>query len=196
MEPSDDEDSFHATIDLNISTFTTLLQLILEELGPDREDDIELPSPRRAADTVTAVMHRVLPGIRHYSSWLLYSAESSISCSSQQKFPKATKSNLQGLWALYARVLTGFMKSFDVTDLPDIDYLLEEDEDTIGFVPFRTYNVQDRFMYGEKPKPCGRLVARHHPTQEMLGRIKDLLRDGIQLVSWKVYLHASLVRYC
>ena len=161
--------------------------MIVEELESQNENDVGGVGKIKAADKVTAVMHRVLPGIRHYSSWLLYSMESSISASKQCEFPMGMRSTLQDLWAIYSRALTTFIKSFDVADLPDIEYLLEEDEDTIGFIPFKVQSVQDRFMRGEKPKPYGHLVARHHPTQEMLGRIKDFLRDGLQLVGQKVY---------
>ena len=174
---------------MNISTFTALLQLVIEELEHQQEHGATNSNTRKAVDRVTAVMHRVLPGIRHYSSWLLYSIESSISNLSQRQFPMGAKSNLQALWIAYTKALTAFMSSFTVSDLLDIEYLLEEDEDTIGFVPFRACKVQNRFIHDEKPKPYGHLVSRHHPTREMLARIKELLLDGLEIVNGEVYSH-------
>ncbi|KAL9119600.1 MAG: hypothetical protein Q9187_003852 [Circinaria calcarea] len=92
---------------------------------------------------------------------------------------------IKELWKIYANTLTLLAASFAVPDLPSIDYLLEEDEDTLGFKPFEKdpnssrYDIQanrDRM-----PKYHDHGIERHHPNIEMLSRVRDFLTDGLEL---------------
>lgn len=95
------------------------------------------------------------------------------------------------MWRLYAHALTLLVTTFPVSALPPpVEYLLEEDEDTQGFKPLMNENTQRRYYSEEtgsqKPTWHDRGVQRHHPNLEMLGRIRDLLTDGMVLHSQEV----------
>ena len=72
--------------------------------------------------------------------------------------------------------------------LPEIPYLLIEDEDTLGFKPFEDQHDQsqnsryyDQDTGLAKPSFSQHGVERCHPNQEMLGRIRDFLAEGMRL---------------
>lgn len=95
------------------------------------------------------------------------------------------------LWKIYATTLTLLISTFPGSELPQIGYLLDEDDDTVGFKPLDNDCTRRRYYDGinllvQKPKYHSRGIQRHHPTVEMLGRIRDLLTDGMTLHSDEV----------
>lgn len=122
----------------------------------------------------------MLPALRQYSSWLLSNAEILVA----QVGDNVLNVQIRELWKIYATTLTLLTSTFPVSELPQVEYLLEEDEDTVGFKPLDNEITKRRFydeinMTVQKPKYHDRGVQRHHPTVEMLGRIRDLLTDGM-----------------
>src|SRR2546430_3124604 len=87
--------------------------------------------------------------------------------------------------------------TFDVGELPSLDYLLEEDLDTIAFTPLSTGPSADRYRSEDeaKPKIGDAGVHRLHPNQEMLARIRGLVLDGIQIVIEDVSLLNCYLKY-
>ena len=125
---------------------------------------------------ITPVVRRILPGLRLYSSWLLYSLESMTT-------PVAVNL-LATFWENYVQALNCLLTSLDLTQgIPAIDYLLEEDELTIGLSFFATNTrVSNRFLRKNgtvKPNPSNGQTQREHPTQEMLGRVVDFIADAV-----------------
>lgn len=101
------------------------------------------------------------------------------------------------MWKSYANTLTLLASTFPVDDLPAIDYLLEEDEDTLGFKPLANESTMRRY-YREgsgirKPKYHDHGIGTHHSSIEMLGRIRDLLLDGLQLQLQEVSLIRAII---
>ena len=170
---------------LNVSTFFALLQLLQPELErfTNDEDAIEKASPRSAngSDRITAVARRILPGLRHYSSWLI----SNTSFLLAQVGDTSLTVQIKEMWKIYANTLTLLAATFPVSALPSVDYLLDEDEDTLGFKPFNNGRTRRRYFRPEDEKPKlkwhGSGVERHHPNVEMLGRVRDFLTDGLEL---------------
>ena len=149
-------------------------------VGEDAQGNGSTPSPKFAK--ITAVTRRVLPALRQYSSWLLSNAEILVA----QGGDNVLNVQNRELWKIYATTLTLLTSTFPVHELPHVEYLLDEDEDTIGFKPLDNENTRRRFYDGdnldmEKPKYHDRGIQRHHPNLEMLGRIRDLLTDGMIL---------------
>ena len=182
---------------MNIRTFFTLLQILQPELEPfvGKEGITGVDgSASNGSDKITAVARRVLPGLRHYSSWLTIRAKLLVA----QVGESSLTVQMKELWKTYANSLTLLASTFPAQDLPAIDYLLEEDEDTLGFKPMENENTVSRYYDDEsgtrKPKYHDHGIARHHPNVEMLGRIRDLLRDGLKLqldeVSFETDYHA------
>ena len=161
----------------------TLLQVLQPELdcliitGEEQEAGTGSKKPEK----ITAVARRVLPGLRQYSSWL--------SCTSALLAAQIGDNSLnvqtKELWKIYANTLTLLAATFSAADLPSIDYLLEEDEDTIGFKPFEDESTPRRYYdpHTGKRKPLfhAKGVERQHPNVEMLGRVRDFLTDGLEL---------------
>ncbi len=179
---------------LNIRTFSTLLQVLQPELERFAGEEAVSKgggSPSNGSEKVTAVARRVLPGLRHYSSWLTIRAKLLIA----QADNDSLNVQIKELWKTYANTLTLLASTFPVEALPAIDYLLEEDEDTVGFKPLENEITTRRYYSQEsgirKPKYHDHGIERHHPNIEMLGRIRDLLLDGLQLQMEEVSLKSS-----
>lgn len=169
---------------INVKTFFTLLQILLVEL--ERTASFEDPNSKDATpipDKVSVVARRILPALRHYSSWLLTNSESLV----EQKEEKDSALSIQikEFWKIYAGTLSLLASSFDVVSLPEIDYLLEEDEESLGFAPLDQDATSRRYIGGgDQPKPrmhdLG--IERSHPNMEMLYRIREFVIDGLDLV--------------
>lgn len=162
----------------------TLLQVLQPEFeglaGADTGDEDETSSA--GLDHISVVARRVLSGIRHYSSWLISNTAILIN---QQTRDTPLSVQIKELWKIYASTLTLLASTFPVSALTAIDYLLEEDEDTLGFKPFENERAQGRYYQpgssAKKPKWHNKGIERQHPNLEMFGRIRDFLAEGLAL---------------
>lgn len=169
---------------LNVRTFFALLQVLSPELERSVSEDIRNNGSALNSKTarITAVMRRVLPALRQYSCWLLSNVEYLLEA---QVGDNVLNVQIRELWKIYATTLTLLTSTFCDYELPQVEYLLDEDEDTVGFKPFMdNENTKRKYYDGanldvRKPKHHDRGVQRHHPNVEMLGRIRDLLSDGM-----------------
>ncbi|KAJ5181068.1 DNA/RNA-binding domain E.t1.c1-type [Penicillium cf. griseofulvum] len=169
---------------INVKTFFTLLQILLVEL--ERTASFEDPNSKDALpipDKVSVVARRILPALRHYSSWLLTNSQSLV----EQKEEKDSALSIQikEFWKIYAGTLSLLASSFDVVSLPEVDYLLEEDEESLGFAPLDQDATSRRYGRGgdqSKPRMHDLGIERSHPNMEMLYRIREFVIDGLDLV--------------
>lgn len=173
---------------INVKTFFTLLQILLPELervsAADHENNDGASGKQ---DTVTVVARRVLPALRQYSSWLLSNSSALIIESEDQD--SSLHIQIREFWKLYASTLTLLWSTFDVVNLPEVEYLLEEDQETIGFRPLMNEKTGRRYFDSNgrrKPQLQGESAERHHPNDEMLFRIRHFLIDGVDLVKHNV----------
>lgn len=167
---------------MNVRTFFALLQVLLPELERSVSDDFQSNgiAPNSGSAKITAVTRRVLPALRQYSSWLISNAE----ILAAQVGDNVLNVQVRELWKIYATTLTLLTSTFPVSELPHVEYLLEEDEDTVGFKPLDNESTKRRYydeidMVVQKPRYHDRGIQRHHPNVEMLGRVRDLLTDGM-----------------
>jgi Est1 DNA/RNA binding domain len=182
----------------NIKTFFTLLQILLSELEKVVADDDELGKtapPKDTSDRITATARRILPCLRQYSSWLVSNAAQLVALDSHD----FVGVQITEFWRLYANALTLLAATFQNVDSSTVDYLLEEDEDTIAFIPFTNSSTSKRYFQSDrvtlKPRSSDQAIQRHHPNMEMLFRVRGLLEDGIELVGEKVW-QAPLPESC
>lgn len=138
--------------------------------------DISISEPH----TVPIATRRLLPGMRQYSSWLITNAEILAAPVAND----GLSSEKRVLWKAYAKTLSLLKSAFPVEMLQvPMDYLLEEDEETLNFTPFDGERVRPRYFTedGSSPKPRfhDRGVLKQDPNKENLGRIRDLLADGV-----------------
>lgn len=177
--------SFYFFQRLNVKTMFTLLQVLQPEFegltGAETEDEDDV-SPSTELTQISVVARRVLPGLRHYSSWLTSNTAILID---QQSRDTPLSVQIKELWKIYASTLTLLASTFPVSALTAIDYLLEEDEDTLGFKPFENERAQGRYYQSgltiTKPKWHTNGMERQHPNLEMSGRIRDFLAEGLAL---------------
>lgn len=145
-------------------------------------EDSEGKETGDGSDRITAVARRVLPALRQYSSWLLTNSASL----NAQKQDKDTSLSVQikEFWNIYANTLTLLASTFDVITLPEVEYLLEEDEESLGFRPLISEATTRRFYSNGQPKPTMNDfdVKRNHPNTEMLYRIREFVIDALDLV--------------
>ena len=166
---------------LNVKTFFILLQVLQPELERLSEaDDVTHQNgdnARQLSDKITAVARRILPGLRLYSTWFARYWQ----VLNANIADTLTTVDVQELWKAYAATLTLLTSSFPVDQLPQENYMLEEDTDTIGFQPLMAPDTMKVWYDGEALKPKWTEIERNHPNVEMLMRIKDLLIDGLLL---------------
>ncbi|KAL3465803.1 hypothetical protein BJX64DRAFT_43533 [Aspergillus heterothallicus] len=162
---------------INVKTFFTLLQILLAEVERFAVEDAKV-----GADKVTVVARRILPALRNYSSWLL-TVNHHLVAYNEKDTPLAVQ--VIEFWKIYANTLTLLASTFDVINLPEVDYLLEEDEETLCFKPLSKNATSRRYLDvhdQQKPRIIDPGVERSHPNIEMLYRIREFVIDGLDLV--------------
>lgn len=167
---------------INVKTFFTLLQILLAELERSAVDDPNNKDENPKQDKVTVVARRILPTLRNYSSWLL-TASPLLVAYKEKDTPLSVQ--ITEFWKIYANTLTILALTFEVVHLPEIDYLLEEDEETLGFAPLDQEATCRRYLDSSnrrKPGMHDEGVERSHPNIEMLYRIREFVIDGLDLV--------------
>ncbi|KAL2852912.1 hypothetical protein BJY01DRAFT_259510 [Aspergillus pseudoustus] len=162
---------------INVKTFFTLLQILLAEVERFAVEDAKV-----GADKVTVVARRILPALRNYSSWLL-TVNHHLVAYNENDTPLAVQ--VIEFWKIYANTLTLLASTFDVINLPEVDYLLEEDEETLCFQPLSKSVTNRRYLDvhdQQKPRMNDPGIERSHPNIEMLYRIREFVIDGLDLV--------------
>jgi hypothetical protein len=168
-----------------------VLQLELEDgsLGEDIPTDEFTSSKHR--ERVTPVMRRILPAVRQYSLWLV-SQVSLIVAPMERR--GTTDIHIKELWKLYAGVLTQLITVFPLSDFKSVGYLLEEDENIVGFKPLWSSKYPedcnpyyDHVNHQLKARVTDRGIERHLPAMEMQSRIRDIVFCGLVLQSQDQY---------
>ncbi|KAF8439594.1 Est1 DNA/RNA binding domain-containing protein, partial [Kalaharituber pfeilii] len=167
---------------LNVETFNTLLLVFqpeLERVSVTRDKPSSAPNAgTNSTEYVSAVGRRMLPALRLYSKWLLVSHEKLHNTLDDTALAVQTKQ----LWQTYANTLSLLAVTFEVEKLPRLDYMLEEDEDIIGFLPLSTALSDSEPQKSEGLlKKDHKLPYRVHPNEEQLTRVLLLLEDGLKL---------------
>ena len=161
---------------LNIRTFFTLLQTLLPELEFGVSGSAEI-NPQSPIKRLAPVICRILPHLRQYSTWLSFN----ISYLLAQK-DDALIIQIQEFWRSYAETLTLLAASFVVPSLPQATYMLPEDVDTLGFLPFDGPSDNSRYLLPDgkfKPRFSNEGTTRLSSSEETLARIRDFVVDGL-----------------
>lgn len=161
--------------------FSTLLQIVLREL--DQVLANEEPSGRDISTRITTTTRRILPCLRHYSSWLVLNATDLVTNGDCDPL----HNEFTYFWRVYADALKLLATTFQQPDFPDLEYLLEEDKDTIAFTPFTNSKTLSKGTRAAerlpKPRSDEEGGQRHPSSIEMLYRIRGLLEDGMALAA-------------
>ncbi|KAF4634601.1 hypothetical protein G7Y89_g3498 [Cudoniella acicularis] len=171
----------------NIRMMFMLLQVLQPELD-DTTTGEDLPSEslssNQSREKITAITRRVLPALRQYSVWLVSQADLIVGNNDRGLMDIHTKE----MWKMYADVLTKLAHLFPSETLNPVQYLLEEDETTVGFKPLRNPNLPSQCqLYTDddngllKPRITDPGIERNLPNVEMLARIRDIICCGLVL---------------
>jgi hypothetical protein len=185
--------SFFFCFGFNVRMMFMLLQVLQPELeetsiGEDLPSDESTSAKHR--ERLTPIMRRVLPALRQYSIWLV----SQVSLIIAPLERGATNIHIKELWKMYADVLTQLVNVFPPLEIKSVRYLLEEDENTIGFKPFWDPKYPqdcnpylDDVSHTLKSRLTDHGVERHLPVMEMHSRIRDILLCGLVLQAQDQY---------
>lgn len=175
---------FNYHINFNNRMMFQLLSILLEEL--DQNSAISKDTDEKFVpihEKISVVASRVIPALRHYTLWL----------ASSKKYMKPSFGSCQAkiqskqLWISYAMFLTKLVNYFPVKKMATVPYLLDEDDKTIGFAPFRNTDLIKALDFYSNPDGQLKLhvgeygVQRSNIDVEMQSRILDLVCCGIQL---------------
>lgn len=179
--------SFYFFLRFNVRMLFVLLRTLQPELedpitGEDLPNFADRAQINRSHDKITAITRRLLPTIRQYSIWLVSETDILVAA-----HPAVVNVYIKELWKMYADILTGLINLFPVGELPCLNYLLEEDQTTVGFKPLRSAKQNsncDLYLDGEgkmKPRCTDQGIERSHPNIEMQARVRDILLCGLAL---------------
>lgn len=180
-------DSYIFYLRSNLRMFTTLLDVFYEDLRSfllNMDDcDIEL------AAKLTTVGRRLLPSLRVLSNWLM----STVKMVTGLVDEPIVHDFIPIFWTSYAKAIDLVAQAFpiwDLEDLAELTYLLEEDAVTMDFLPL----TQDgpsrtrKTWYNKSTDTLKHRVSDGNVTrvlidEEMLQRVKDFLSDGVNMAN-------------
>ena len=173
---------------INVKTFTTLLRTFHEELksveGSIEDDGEDVDLTKR----LTPVSRRLLPTIRLYGIWLL-PATPLLAGVAQYDLLKDAVDSFWHILAQTVDLMAAVFPVWDLDDLGELGYLLEEDADALAFKPLeddKTRKVwHDKLTGNRKPRWSDQSIIRNTEDGEMLARINDLLADGVSLATYE-----------
>ena len=169
-------------LELNSRFFEALLNLLRDGLHTYAEKVSKTKDNSKAVlpEELFSKVQTILPLLRIYSAWFVINW----ALLTTDMTKSYLNSFIKELWVMYAQALTLLATLFPAESLPLTDYMLEEDVDTIGFIPLISEKTAKLWKMEEhvKPKFSDKDVKRLTHNNEMLGRIRELLIDGLQVV--------------
>lgn len=160
-----------------MGTFFLLLKLLLDELQNVVKRTDQNPETTTASVEVTAVTRRILPHLRTYSGWLMSTVDLLLAS-------LELKVQMRELWQVYAEALSTLVAIYPIVTIAELPYLLTEDADVFGFTPFIDFVGSQRFFDAQGSRKSShdeKIQGPRSVDDEMLYRIKGLVRDGIFL---------------
>ena len=176
----------------NIRLFHMLLEMLGSELQQQDFGQTSSDDQRRALkahEQITPLMRRILPALRQYTAWLVYHGRvvAQIDKTAEAENTGKLSNYITDMWEGFAKTLTTLATAFSVTDLKSAEYMMPEDEPTIGFKPLyhpdsaSAYNLYVNEHGVLKPRTTDPGVRRIHPNMEMLSRVRDMLLGALSL---------------
>lgn len=185
--------AFHSLQSFNIKLASQLLRVLTVEL--QRIKKLVESSEMEDNNKLTPIVRCLLPMLRQYSSWLVAEVPFLVMLDAQAKdleassFQSRSAGIIQDLWLLYVDALATLSMIYPLKGGKKLKYLLAEDEETIAFQPFASDLVRTRYLdaAGEiKARSTDPGVAKEEPAEEMLHRVRQIVKDGITIAKTMV----------
>ena len=178
--------SYQKLQDFNIDFFIVLLRMLHLELKSLAQVQADKVEGSDSIHSMTPPARKILPLVRLYSSWLLSKAEKLLEAQQTQNFHP----HLSMLWQGYAATTSRLVEVFQIQDLPEVNYLLDEDYDTAAFLVWsekakerRLFDVTGNMKPSRSEAGPGTVLP---PDMEMLARVRDLVTDSVYFKKKKV----------
>ena len=166
---------------MNVKTFSTLLSFLRSELEQldDKGPSTFMDTQKQERLSIPTAARRVLPALRLYSSRMMVDARTLFGVENDIGRDHCIKE----MWKVYADVLTRLAFLFPVNETIEVEYLLDEDERTLGLSLFKHENINHRYRtkdgISQKPR---KYDSKNRPYKiETSTRVHDLLADAFTM---------------
>lgn len=177
--------SFLFYLRLNLKTFTTLLNLFCNDLRNLLRGMVTHDHP--LIFKLTEICCRLLPELRVYNNWLFTMVEMLHGVANYEFVAESVGQ----FWPIYGRAIDLICQAFPIWEFEDmnvVEYLLEEDVETLGFLPLLSDTMpQTRKTWfnqatgNQKPRYYDPGVVRLSVNEEMLYRMYDFMAGGLNI---------------
>jgi hypothetical protein len=166
----------------NIRLFKELLFHLHDKLEGQFQENVT-SSPEEPVGKLPPVAETTLYSIRLYSLWFTKNWPLLQRCMESGKPDAAMAADIRDLWNVFAAVLNAIYEQyplFDTISTGEMDYLLKEEEGTMGFLPLHGGSNADVWMKDGKSKNVLRREKSHEDQeQEHLIRLRDIFTRGV-----------------
>ena len=161
---------------INVRFSAILFETLANEIESAQGVIDGLEDPVSFAKRLLLRAAHLLRPIRIYSLWMLKNCEALAKDLGDIDTQKA--------WTSFARLLTILANRVQVKNLPTVDYLLEYDQETMGFLPLICKKTERIWKNGEAYKLANHEgISKLTPEMEVLVCVRDLLINGLELTS-------------
>jgi hypothetical protein len=167
----------------NVRTFLELLKHLYNNLQEHFREKVTSDQDSTGSGKIPPVSEPAIYAIRLYSLWFTKNWEFLQKCMSTDQPDLKTSHHIRELFAVFAPVLTMVFEQYplsDVVSTAELEYLLKEEEQTMGFLPLQGDSTMDVWMKGGEPKYVLRTAKGDGQVEmEHLVRLRDLFARGL-----------------
>lgn len=182
--------SFLFYLRLNLKTFTTLLNLFCKDLQNLLRGMVKHDHP--LIFKLTEICCRLLPQLRVYNNWLFTMVEMLHGVANYEFVAESVAE----FWPVYGRTIDVICQAFPIWDFEDmtvVEYLLEEDVETLGFLPLLS-DIMPQTRRTWFNEATGNRKPRHYDpgvvcltvNEEMLYRMYDFMAGGLNIAEMDI----------
>jgi hypothetical protein len=183
VDPLKNAEAYFFFLRHNVRTFLELLKHLYNNLQEHFREGLASNQDSTGSGKLPPVSEPAIFAIRLYSLWFTKNWEFLQKCMSTDQPDPKTSHHIRELFAVFAPVLTMIFEQYplsDVVSTAELEYLLKEEEQTMGFLPLQGDSTMDVWMKDGEPKYVLRTVKSDGQVEtEHLVRLRDLFARGL-----------------
>jgi hypothetical protein len=171
----------------NIKTFKVLLNHFYESLDSQARASLVAQDSRAAVPPISSV---VLQTIRVYTLWFTVNWSFMQKCMEDNNYEPEVAEDIRQLWRLLAHIMNSIFEQYQLFAIPavqDCEYLVDEEEATMGFLPVHGEYNADVWTKEGAMKP---VLRRERTAAEQkaahLVRLRDIYTRALLVTSKEV----------
>jgi hypothetical protein len=169
----------------NVRTFLELLKHLHDQLEEHSREELATNQDSIGTGKIPPVSEPAMFAIRLYSLWFTKNWMFLQQCMSSDQADPRTAHYIRELFTIFAPVLNLIFEQYplgDVTATAELEYLLKEEEQTMGFLPLHCDSTMDVWMKGSEFKSVLRTVKSEEQVKmEHLVRLRDIFARGVAI---------------